>query len=813
MSTSSSTAKNTPSVPATKKEPLTTTKVKRKTNDPPPTTRSSTKNPVNNATSTTVLTTKQLPVTTTTAVVTSTTEITSTTEDVEKISTTDQPDGTVKIVINGTINCTAELSSTTVPLNGTMNDTEKIKAEGHMRTPINKMDIEAMTEYPNDIITDRNVNGGFDENEMFTINVTSSLRTNNSLSTSRPSLTTTTKVVPPVDLGDALNSSKKTKEDYDYDYTEPTLPPSLPNLKIIPFVAADAVVDDDTSKETLTYPMLEREDKFPVYYPAVDTKEIPYATRREDVYPPTQYPVFVSDKVESPQYPTLTEDVDLPNLPYPGIGNDLSMPEHDYTISTSIGANVPDINKAVTKIPTTSSTFGIKTPSVNLFSPPVETEGGFIPKGPGIIDEYYAVYPSTPSAPSVPHLTTSMQLDITKGECISGDGRHVLEGDSISLACSVCTCAWGELHCAPRACHTPPGCTRRPATTSSVDLCCGELLCEQDKKTNTRPNLLIDIKKNETKVFINNQTAITEDVKPSIQNPVASNDTVLNNGTKDIQEDKYNRTAATYADANIETTTVSTNITSTDKMYTSPPLASTTNTAPVNNVKNESGIQNHDYDDEEEDDEGFSFGSVLKLLLSDNYETTTNAPYTKKFTTTAKVPVTYRTTTIPSTTTRRLPPKPPLVPFIPMPHHQYIPPKNTYNQNTVNRIDHLVLGEATAIKKTTPRPLTTPFKAISSFRPVTTRQTTTQKPYTSSTTRYTEPTKKVEESSSHTPVMHKGPRPPSSSALPLPGILKLAGCNIYGRMYRVGRIITELSTPCQECWCTELGVQCNSLSC
>ncbi|EFN84001.1 hypothetical protein EAI_03384 [Harpegnathos saltator] len=44
-------------------------------------------------------------------------------------------------------------------------------------------------------------------------------------------------------------------------------------------------------------------------------------------------------------------------------------------------------------------------------------------------------------------------------------------------------------------------------------------------------------------------------------------------------------------------------------------------------------------------------------------------------------------------------------------------------------------------------------------------------------------------------------------------LLKLAGCNIYGRMYRVGRIITELSNPCQECRCTEIGVQCKTLQC
>lgn len=44
-------------------------------------------------------------------------------------------------------------------------------------------------------------------------------------------------------------------------------------------------------------------------------------------------------------------------------------------------------------------------------------------------------------------------------------------------------------------------------------------------------------------------------------------------------------------------------------------------------------------------------------------------------------------------------------------------------------------------------------------------------------------------------------------------LINLAGCNIYGRMYRVGRIISELSGPCLECKCTEIGVQCQPLKC
>lgn len=58
------------------------------------------------------------------------------------------------------------------------------------------------------------------------------------------------------------------------------------------------------------------------------------------------------------------------------------------------------------------------------------------------------------------------------------------------------------------------------------------------------------------------------------------------------------------------------------------------------------------------------------------------------------------------------------------------------------------------------------------------------------------------------PSTHKAPHDSS-----ITGLLKLAGCNIYGRIYRVGRIIEELSNPCLECLCTELGVQCRKLNC
>lgn len=138
--------------------------------------------------------------------------------------------------------------------------------------------------------------------------------------------------------------------------------------RIIPFVAADAVVDDDASKDT--YTSLERDDKFPVYYPAVESKDTPIATRREDTYLPTQYPVYV-DKDESGKYSSVADEIDLTNVGHPGLNN-LASILHEYTVSTSLGTHGSERNK-VTKSPVKTTSF--KVPALNLFSPPVETEG------------------------------------------------------------------------------------------------------------------------------------------------------------------------------------------------------------------------------------------------------------------------------------------------------------------------------------------------------------------------------------------------------------------------------------------------------
>lgn len=208
---------------ANKNQTAATSKVKRKTSDPPPV--SFHRKQAQNVAKTTspVMKMIQHPITPIAAKLDEPTTKAKQQED-ERTSVS-QPEGSMRIIINGTINCTAELTSS--PTNSTaMNYTERIQLEAQPRVPFLSGIMDAATSDPNDIITDSNVPSSFDDNDTFTINVTSSL----SHTTSPATQTTVGQVLSPV-LDDALNISAKTKEDYDYDYTVPTLPPSLPNLK------------------------------------------------------------------------------------------------------------------------------------------------------------------------------------------------------------------------------------------------------------------------------------------------------------------------------------------------------------------------------------------------------------------------------------------------------------------------------------------------------------------------------------------------------------------------------------------------------
>ncbi|KAJ8910384.1 hypothetical protein NQ315_017277, partial [Exocentrus adspersus] len=183
------------------------------------------------------------------------------------------------------------------------------------------------------------------------------------------------------DIEAILNLTKqKTKlEDYDYDYNEPSLPPSLPNVRIIPFVAADAL---DAKKEL-----------------------------------PKENTVYPSKKVSDASF--------------------------GYT---------------------------------NLFSPPIETEGGFIPKDPPLLDNFYENVVTVPSITLAPKQNND--------NCVDQEGREVLHGQSVASdsPCTTCTCFYRNIVCQKPTCSLPrPGCRKSPV--QDITLCCPLYVCDAEAPT------------------------------------------------------------------------------------------------------------------------------------------------------------------------------------------------------------------------------------------------------------------------------------------------------------------------------------------
>lgn len=148
----------------------------------------------------------------------------------------------------------------------------------------------------------------------------------------------------------------------------------MTHFRIIPFVAADAVLNEELKpKIETTYSQIDREDKFPVYYP----KEVPFANRREDVYNPTNYPIF-TDNLKSTKFPSLAHSIELSKRPYTNvIHRDLATSLHAFTVAANENDELSNRNEnnEVTKIPIPNTKSNLEKSSVNLFSPPIETEG------------------------------------------------------------------------------------------------------------------------------------------------------------------------------------------------------------------------------------------------------------------------------------------------------------------------------------------------------------------------------------------------------------------------------------------------------
>ncbi|KAK3890799.1 hypothetical protein Pcinc_005272 [Petrolisthes cinctipes] len=142
------------------------------------------------------------------------------------------------------------------------------------------------------------------------------------------------------------------------------------------------------------------------------------------------------------------------------------------------------------------------------------------------------------------------------------------------------------------------------------------------------------------------------------------------------------------------------------------------------------------------------------------------------------------TTQNPTTTTSTVPPPPPPPPSTPFrPKPTTILPVQTSRPIDSNDISNLLLqdvfqlppGQSFSVSQGTPKP----------SRPV-----------------------KVAAVLPEIPAAVRDQLPLATDPILASGLLKLSGCNIYGRMYVVKDRIPELSAKCKECRCTPVGVQC-----
>ncbi|KAF6206154.1 hypothetical protein GE061_017379 [Apolygus lucorum] len=418
------------------------------------------------------------------------------------------------------------------------------------------------------------------------------------------------KVTPDV-IEAIINRTLEKDQDYEYDYNEPSLPPSLPNLKIIPFLAADAVLHEN----------------------------------EED-------PLYAETNLKTPLYP-----------------------DHLRTTETIYD-----------------------TPITSMFSPPVETEGGFVPKDPSIDDPFFLV--GIKPDHIIPPITESSKIISSEGDGPKLTNLPHVKDDETPTN------------------YVPESLPNLPAITVADVV--------------VTPNAFKDV--------------IRTEPPPDLE---------------DIMKDKPIHTTTTTSTTTTETPRSTTDApsspvfssTSAAKISTATKTHAPTTTSAKTPVKSQDNSTDYDYG------ENLSISSFLDFFLSggsDKSSTTTRR-------TTQQPQLEYSTTSTPHV----------VAPVSNTPS-SFDSAEHTYDAE-INTIVHKEAQDRNDFNISDTDELN--GDAVNNvFTP--------------------------EKDQLLNPSTNKSPPDASMS-----GLLKLAGCNIYGRIYRVGHIIDELSNPCLECLCTEMGPQ------
>ncbi|XP_076287097.1 uncharacterized protein LOC143212319 [Lasioglossum baleicum] len=546
--------------------------------------------------------------------------------------------------------------------------------------------------------------------------------------------------IPP-DVEAILNITHREKgEDYDYDYSQHSLPPSLPNVRIIPFVAADALVKDKTVPSSVTG------------YPSGSV-----------VVPPELLPTDTSGF---------------------------------YDIATQ----------------------------ENRFSPPVETEGGFVPREPPYFD---APYHSTDLNLEIGTGVTVAPAPITNphrksdvGNCLFENTEHrhgeILSSSSI---CVVCMCYYGEVVCSSEKC--PPlkiGCRR----INTDETCCGKIVCVEadesptlvlDRADATAPSLhqpivspdpFRDVIKTEPAPDL---PSLIEDMLPylvehGITTPrPSSSSTTLN----PLQTQGSNHLQQSF------------NFDYMDKLtLVRPPYEYRPDDGgdrPASNTKYVVNQDNH-----------------LKEPISSGYIKDSEQDHVSERVAVERIDYEKISAPMMDQSTKQPEDHPKNVTDpISGPNLVKLNSSTTDDASMGSKVEDTPLQIGDKVHSDTeksPEATPDPDKPIfsldsvldllfSSNNEASTESSTTETPgppasrstVQSSSTESVEDREPVTETGTSSKILE------NEIPVSVASLLKLAGCNIYGRMYRVGRIITELSGPCLECRCTEIGVQCKQLLC
>ncbi|XP_025263622.1 uncharacterized protein LOC105252197 isoform X2 [Camponotus floridanus] len=556
------------------------------------------------------------------------------------------------------------------------------------------------------------------------------------------------RAIPP-DIEAILNITHREKgEVYDYDYSEQTLPPSLPNVRIIPFVAADALVKD---------------------------KDVPS--------PKTGYPpgsVVVSPELR----PTDTSGF--------------------YDIATQ----------------------------ENRFSPPVETEGGFVPREPPYFD---IPYHSTDLNLEIGTGVTVVPAQITKpyrknhdlsSEC-HFENMEYHHGEILPRAglCIICMCYYGEVVCSSEKC--PPlkiGCHR----INSEERCCGKIICVEadesptvvldradatapsQRQSTVSPDPFRDVIKTEPAPDL---PSLIEDMIPYLvergittPRPTSMTAPVLKTSVQNLVDDRLRPPNFDFTEqVSLVQPPFDYREETIDSSFLPETKYGANREGPPKDIVSltyDSKNQIMDRKPVENPMAGvFSYGMHLTKLNRTNDDSKNdfhrNNITEQKFVKQNVTEIDDRnlTSKVDSHTTK---------------YDNHTESDNTLSENERTTEDAIfsldsILELLFSSNSSSSNKLleTTKTSHVSSVDGEGEGQSTLVASSTSAE-KLTEEMKTVETSSK---VLD------NEIPMSMGSLLKLAGCNIYGRMYRVGRIITELSSPCMECRCTEIGVQCKQLEC